>query len=212
MTYQELVKNYPWIDLAWEIFKGAIIPTVVALITVLLTEHFIRKRNELDKRKEMQLQYLEKILSWIHDTRRNIFKVNSAFAKALNIKNPEERVKKYNKNVKKLNKMNECVFVWCNTYNDIAKSFGYDFKLKQLKESINYYSKQITDIGLKGENPQIAIDEISTIIHIVEKEIQESISILVEIISSLYGNKKYKKWRNVLEKRMKKDKGDIDHG
>lgn len=192
MTYQELIKCYPWIDLAWEIFKG-ISPTILGLVTVVLTEHFIKQRNLFYKKKEIQLQYLEKILAWIHDTRRKIFKANSSFAKALYIKNLEDRNAEYNKTVEMLNEMIESVFVWCDTYYDIAKSYGYDFKLQQFKDSINYYSEQINVIKSRCEDPKNAINELNAIMHIVKEAMQESINILVETISSLYGkNKKFK--------------------
>ena len=69
MTYHCLIELYPWVDLAMELFKG-IMPTVIALITFFLTEYFVRKRNNLNKKKEMKFQYLENMLSWIHETKK----------------------------------------------------------------------------------------------------------------------------------------------
>lgn len=59
MTYAELIKCYPWIDLAMELFKG-IAPTVIAFVTIFLTEYFVKRRNDTYKKREMKLQYLEK--------------------------------------------------------------------------------------------------------------------------------------------------------
>lgn len=191
MTYQELVECYPWIDFAWEVFKG-ISPTILGLVTVLLTEHFIKRRNAIDKRKEMQLHYLERILAWLHDTRRNVFEIKVAFCKALVIENSEDVITEYNNNVKMLTEMNESVFVWCDTYNDIAHSFGYDFKLEQLKAAINNYSAQITEIGkkrLQGTDINGGIDEMNNLMLEIKREMQESATILVETINSLYENR-----------------------
>lgn len=189
MTYQELVKNYPWIDLAWEAFKG-ISPTVLALITIFLTEHFVRERNHTYKKREIKLQYLEKILSWTHDTRRKVFEIQDGFYHVLRIKNVEERVTEYNKNEKNITEMNKSVFTWCDTYDDFSKCFGYDFKLEQFREAVNEYSKQITEIMqnyLNGENTEVTVEEMHTTMHRVKEEMQKSISLLVEEINLLYG-------------------------
>lgn len=214
MTYQELVKCYPWVDLAWEIFKG-ISPTILGLVTVLLTEHFIRKRDALDKRKKMQIQYLEKILAWVHDTRKDIFEINSALSKTL-CKKREERELEYKKNKEMITEMNKSVFIWCDTYNDITKCFGYDFKLENLKESVNCYSKQIVDIGqryLGCANTDDSIDEINAVMAIVMKKMQESISSLVETIDLLYENKniiaRLKRKMRISVKCLRKDKGGM---
>lgn len=192
MTYQELIKYYPWIDLAWEVFKG-ISPTVLALVTIFLTEYFIRKRENIYKQREMKLQYLEKILLWIHDTKQCVFEISSSLSKVLIMKNVSDRNPKYNEILGKITNMNKTVFVLGDTYKEISSCMGYEFKLDQFKEAINYYSETMDKIGVKyldKINTESCTEEINFITIQTRECIKESSSLLVKEINFLYGKQK----------------------
>lgn len=192
MTFQELIKCHPWVDLAWEIFKG-VSPTFIALFTIFVTEIFVRKRNNDYKMREMTLQYLEKILLWIHETRESIFDISKSLNKVLSMKNPPDRVPKFNEVLGQITEMNRSVFVLSDTYQDISSSMGYNFKLDQFRDSINHYSKTIDDIGVKYLNSMTTekvAEEINFITVDTSEEIKESTSLLVKEISLLYEKKK----------------------
>lgn len=187
MTYQELIKCYPWIDLAWEVFKG-ISPTCVALVTIFLTEYFVRRRSDVYKRQEMKLRYLEEILSWLHETRRNVFEIMDALGKVL-AKSPAERNDGCNEIIKKISEMNKDVFVRSDTYIDITKGFGYDFKLEQFKEAVIVYSEKMNSVMIEYHdlpNTEQSIDEMNLIMEEVRTKMQESVTLLVEKINLLY--------------------------
>lgn len=190
MTYQELIKCYPWIDLAWEVFKG-VSPTAIALATIFVTEFFVRKRNKVDKNKEMELQYLEKILSWIHEIRQNVFEISSSLVKALSIRDGCERVPKFNEVLGQVTEMNKSVFVLSDTYEDIISGMGYNFELDHIKDAVNNYSKTINEIGVKyleSITTKEATDEINYITVKTSEEMKVSSSLITSKINLLYGN------------------------
>lgn len=191
MTYQELIKSYPWIDLAVELFKG-IMPTVVALFTIFMTEFFIRKRNKVDKKREMELQYLEKILSWVHETRQNVFEISSSLSKVLLMRDIPDRVPKLNEVLRQMTEMNKSIFILSDTYKEISSCMGYDFKLYQFKDAIHCYCETINNIGAKYINfinTEKALVEINSITAQTGENIKESSSLLALKINLLYGKK-----------------------
>lgn len=192
MTYQELVKNYPWVDLAWEVFKG-ISPVVLSLLTIFWTEYFIRKRENIFKKRQMIIEYLEKILLWIHETRRDIFEISHEFSNVLSIKSPIDRTDKYNEIMAKITEMNKAIFIYCETYKDISVGLGYDFKLDNYRGSINFYSFEIDKIGcryLNRHKTDSSIDEINLATERVSRDIQLTSNKIVEQLHLLYGKRK----------------------
>lgn len=188
MTFQELIKCHPWVDLAWEIFKG-VSPTFIALFTIFITEFFVRKRNNVNKKREMTLQYLEKILLWIHETRENVFDISKSLNKVLSMKNIPDREPKFNEVLGQITEMNRSVFVLSDTYQDMSFSMGYNFKLDQFKDSINHYSKTTNEIGikyLKSMTTEKATEEINFITVNTSEKMKESTSLLVKEINLLY--------------------------
>ena len=195
MTYQELIKCYPWIDLAWEVFKG-VSPTAIALVTIFVTEFFVRKRNKLNKKREMELQYLEKILAWIHETRQNVFEISSSFSKVLLMKDIPNRVPKFNEVLGQMTEMSKSIFILSDTYKEISFCMGYDLKLDQFKNAIHCYCETINDIGvtyIKYINTEKALDEINSITAKTRENINASSSLLALKISVLYGKRKHKR-------------------
>lgn len=189
MTFQELINCHPWVDLAWEIFKG-VSPTAIALITIFVTEFFVRKRNNVNKKREMKLQYLEKILLWIHETKESVFDISKSLNKVLSMKNIPDRVPEFNEVLEQITEMNRSVFVLSDTYQEISFSMGYNFELNQFKGSINHYSKIINEIGvkyLKSMTTDKAVDEINKITIKTSEEMKECTSLLVKEINLLYG-------------------------
>lgn len=211
MTYQELIKIYPWIDMALELFKG-IMPTVVALFTIFMTELFIRKRNKISKRKEMELQYLQKMLTWIHEIRQDIFDISVALNMALSREIPE-RMFKFNEVKNKMTEMNKSAFILCDTYKEISACMGYDFCFDRFKSAIIYFSEVIEKIGCKylnHINTEKSVEEVNSIIEQTRENINASSSLLVSKISLLYGKKKGHKYIELIgyigEKQMFKGK------
>ncbi len=193
MTYQELVKCYPWVDLSIELFKG-IMPTVVALLTIFITEFFVRKRNRVDKKREMELQYLEKMLTWIHETRRNIFEITSSLSKVLLMRDIPDRLPKFNEVIGQMTEMNKSIFILCDTYTEISSCMGYNFKLEQLKDAIIYYSETVYEIGCKYLNyinTEDATKEINSMNALINEHIKESATLLVSKIGLLYDKRKF---------------------
>lgn len=193
MTYQELIRCYPWIDLAWEVFKG-VSPTAIALVTIFVTELFVRKRNKVNKRREMKLQSLEKILAWIHETRRNVFEISSSLSKVLLMRDIPDRVPKFNEVLGQMTEMNKSIFILSDTYKEISYCMGYDLKLDQFKDAIHCYSETINQIGCKflsDINTQQAISEINSITAQTRENIKESSLLLVTKMSQLYGKRRY---------------------
>lgn len=205
MTYEELINCYPWIDLAWEIFKG-VSPTAIALVTIFISEFFVRKRNRTDKKREMELQYLERILSWIHETRHDVFEISSSLIKVLSIKDIFERAPKFNGVLKQMTEMNKSIFILSDTYNEISLSIGYDFKIDQFKSAIHCYCEAVDKIGhkyLNYINTENAIKEINCMNTQVKKYINESTSLIVSKISFLYCKRQSNFW-NFICVRVKK--------
>lgn len=211
MTYQELVKMYPWVDLALELFKG-IMPTAIALFTIFMTELFIRKRNKINKKREMELQYLQEMLSWIHEIKQDIFEISVTLNKVL-LKEIPERIPKLNEVKSQMTEMNKSAFILCDTYKEISACMGYDFDFDQFKSAIINYSEAIDKIGHKylyHINTEKSVEEVNSVIEQTKENINVSSSRLVSNISLLYGKKKHKRIdliSNIGEKQMfKKNK------
>lgn len=187
MTYREFVNCYPWVDLVLELFKG-IAPTGVALFAIFMNNSFSKKRDLINRKKEMKLDCLEKILSWIHEIKDGVFKTSQTLSKRLFEKDPEIKMQKCNDVIKIINQMNKSVAQWYDTYVIMAKAFGYDLKLDQFKQSINDYAKRIIEISkqsINGYDENVMKDEINDSIKIVKEELNESIAIIIEQINLL---------------------------
>ena len=189
MNYQELIIVYPWIDIAMEMFKG-IMPSTIALFAIFLTHFFTKKRELLFKKKSMKIDYLEKILNWIHEMQDYILESSFTLEKILEKKgqNPAEKVKEYNKVIEIINRMQNSVTIWSNTYDKIAKSFGCDFQIELLKKSLDDYSNQLDYIYNKyfADDDEAFTDEINDAMIAVNRNINESISILVKEYNRLF--------------------------
>ncbi len=188
MSYQELIKMYPWVDLAMEIFKG-VVPTIVAIVTVIVTQHCTNKRELQCKAKEMRLDYLEKILNWIHQIKNNIFEVSEMLENALAEDNPKVREEKCKSFIKELNETNLSIATWSDTYNSVTTAFGYDVKLNDLKESLCGFGdamNNILHVYLPKPNTSDATEKINIHIEQVMKDLNLSVVALAKEIDLLY--------------------------
>lgn len=188
MTYQELVKCYPWIDLVLELFKG-VMPTFVALLAIFLNNSFAKKRELKYRKKSLQLDYYTKILNWLHDIKNDIMEVSRDLDNALNRINPNDRVNKYNNFMKSISNMNVRIASWKDTYGVILDIYSCNIKLSQLKKDLSDYSDNLVKIGnkyIKQENTSIATEEINNIVIKVNVAIDESIKFLLKEMSTLY--------------------------
>lgn len=191
MTYAELIKCYPWVDLAMELFKG-IAPTVIAFVTIFLTEYFVKRRNDTYKKREMKLQYLEKMLAWFHEMRRRVFEISSSLNKVLaaNDIGSSDRVSKLNEVIGQITEMNKSAFVLCDTYKDISCSMGYEFKFDQFRDAIKNYSATVYEIGgnyINCLDVKEARDKINCVTVKTSESMKETILLLVKEINLLYG-------------------------
>ena len=104
-------------------------------------------------------------------------------------KSPAERNDGCNEIIKKISEMNKDVFVRSDTYIDITKGFGYDFKLEQFKEAVIAYSEKMNSVRIKYRdllNTEQSVDEMNLIMEEVKTKMQESVTLLVEKINLLY--------------------------
>lgn len=191
MTYQELVDCYPWIDLVLELFKG-IMPTMVALFAIFKNNSLSQKRDLMHRKKAMELDYLEKVLSWIHEIKNEIFNTSQAFEKALVQRDFQVRVEKCNEARAVLSRMNTSIATWNDTYNDIMESFEHDIKLKHFKQATMDFTERLIEIEqkcIKGFESENVTDEINEVVRNVNSEINENIVLIVEQINLLYESK-----------------------
>ena len=102
--------------------------------------------------------------------------------------NPAEKVKEYNKVIEIINRMQKSVTIWSNTYDKIAKLFGCDFQIELLKKSLDDYSNQLDYIYNKyfADDDEAFTDEINDAMIAVNRNINESISILVKEYNRLF--------------------------
>ena len=138
----------------------------------------------------MKIDYLEKILNWIHEMQDYILESSFTLEKILEKKgqNPAEKVKEYNKVIEIINRMQKSVTIWSNTYDKIAKLFGCDFQIELLKKSLDDYSNQLDYIYNKyfADDDEAFTDEINDAMIAVNRNINESISILVKEYNRLF--------------------------
>ena len=188
MSYQELIKLYPWVDLAMEMIKG-VMPTVVAIWTVIITQHYTKKRELQHKEKEMRLEYLEKILNWIHQIKNDIFEVSEMLEKALEKNDFQEREEKFKNFRQELTKMNTSFATWADTYNSVTTVFGYDIKLQDFKESMCTFGDKMINIFDKykiGVGTYDAMEEINNQTECVMKDLNICVSEIAKVIALLY--------------------------
>ena len=188
LTYQELVKTYPWVSIALEVFKG-VAPTLVSILAIFITQYCIKKREMGFKKKEMHIEYLEKVLNYIVQIRVNIFDVSSMIEKSLREKNPEVRLEKCNEVTQKINAMNLSVATWNDTYDSVTTAFGYKIGLNRFKESMNKYTKemiQLRDKYVVELDINNSIKEINFIQSEVIQEIDLCINLLSKQINRIY--------------------------
>lgn len=188
MTYQEFIETYSWVELAWEIFKG-VSPTVIAILTIFVTQHCIKKRELQYKKKEMRLQYLEKILNWIHQIKNDIFEVSRMLEKALEKRDPVERNRECNNFIKEFSKMNSSIAIWSDTYDSVIDVFGYDINLKNFKRSCHAFGDEMMNIlnkYISELDTDNAVEEINAQITQVMNDLNKSVAMLVREIELLY--------------------------
>ena len=188
MSYQELIKMYPWVDLAMEIFKG-VAPTIVAIVTVIVTQHYTKKRELQYKKKEIRLEYLEKILNWMHQIKNNIFEVSKMLHKTLKPDDPRIREEEYKKFIKQINEMNISIATWSDTYSIVTTMFGYDIKLEDFKKSLCNFGDGMMDIlntYLEKPNTSDATEIINNHIEQVMEDLNVSVAALAKEIDLLY--------------------------
>lgn len=188
MTYQDFVKCYPWVDLLLELFKG-IMPTTVALFAIFMNNSLSKKRDLMYKKRSLQLDYFIKILNWLHEIKNDVIKVSRYLDNALNVKEPNERVDKYNEFIRTISNMNERIASWKDTYFAVLASYNCDIKLNQFKQELILYSDNLVRIGNKFINQPdttMVTDEINKTVRKTNKAIDESIKLLLVEINTLY--------------------------
>lgn len=188
MSYDDLIKLYPWVDLIMELFKG-IVPTFVALLAIFLNNVFSQKRDLMCRKKSLQLDYCEKALEWLHEIKRDVMEVTLELENALSRRNPEARVERYNNFLKSFSDMNRIITVWSDTYNVVFRALGYDIEFDQFKKKIVDSSDDIIRIGqkyIRQTDTEMATDEINNVVSKANKIIDETIEILLKKISILY--------------------------
>ncbi len=188
MSYDDLIKLYPWVDLIMELFKG-IVPTFVALLAIFLNNFFSQKRDLLYRKKSLQLDYCEKMLQWLHEIKKDMMEITLELENALSRRNPEERVERYNNFLKYFSDMNKIITVWSDTYNMVFGAFGCDIEFDQFKKKIIENSDDIIRIGqkyIRQSDTEMATDEINNVVCKSNKVIDENITVLLKKMSKLY--------------------------
>lgn len=188
MTYQELVKCYPWVDLFLELFKG-IMPTVVALFAIFMNNSLSKKRDLMSRKMNLQLDYYVKILNWLHEIKNDFMEVSLDLENALNKRKPDERINRYNNFMKSISDMNRCIVSWKDTYSVVLKSFNCDIKLTHFKQEIKNCSDNLVKIGeqyLNQVDTTMATNEINKTVIKANELIDESIKLLIKEMNTLY--------------------------
>lgn len=188
MTYQELIRCYPWFDLVLELFKG-IMPTVVALFAIFMNNFLSKKRDLVHRKKSLQLDYFVKILNWLHEMKNDIMEVSLELEKVLSRMNPDEQINRYNDFIKSISKMNRCFVSWGHTYSVVLESYNCDIKLTQFKQEMKDCSDNLVKIGkhyLNQVDTTMATDEINKTVIRASKVMEESIWLLLKEMNTLY--------------------------
>lgn len=188
MTYQELIRCYPWVDLILELFKG-IMPTMVALFAIFMNNSFAKKRDLMCRKKNLQLDYFVKILNWLHEIKNDIMEVSLDLENALSKSNPDERRKRYNGFLKSISNMNGCIASWKDTYSVMLEAFNCDIKLTYFKQEMKNCSDNLIKIGeqyLNQADTTMATDEINKTVIKANDAIDKSIRLLLKEMNKLY--------------------------
>ena len=148
MSWENIISEYPWLDIALEIFKG-VMPTVIAILTIYITQWQISKRESKNKKKDKKFEYHETVLKWLIVLKTSFTENTHLLYKILVIRDPEEKIDKYNNFLRELSKINIEFFSWIDTYDAILCSWKSDIGLKNFKMVYKSSSDRLIAISTK---------------------------------------------------------------
>lgn len=170
-------------EVLWEVFTNAIIPIVVAVSGVYFAEYFARKRDYKQKIIEIQIDYMRKEIEYLSKMENLLFTVSREVDECLGIRNPEERIKKYNEflgHLSTLNEQNISSYYMLDCFNN-AMNIGID--VVNYKKAIGTCSdnlKRICDTYMTECVTQQSEDEINKELHIAKEEIETAIRVITD--------------------------------
>lgn len=188
MNYEDLIREYPYIDLIFELFKG-IMPTAVALLAIFLNNSFAKKRDLMYRKKNLQLDYYVKILNWLHEIKNDVMEVSLDLENALNKVNPNEQTNGYNDFMQSISNMNRCIVSWKDTYGVMLEYYNCDIKLSQFKQEMSNFSNSLVKIAnqyLNQADTSMATDEINNMVIKANEVADNSIKLLLKEMNALY--------------------------
>ena len=188
MSWKDVILEYPWIDVALEVFKG-VMPTVIALITVFVTQWCISMRERKNKKKDKTFEYYEAVLKWLIGMKYSFMEKTRLLERVLNIENPETKREQYKVFITECSNMNTEFVLWIDTYDEIIKAFGCKSGLGKFKSVYKECSDELYAVGrkyvqrLEAEN---ATEEINNIFEIFRTSIDSVIKSLANEIGKIY--------------------------
>lgn len=188
MTYQDFIMEYPWVDFALEIFKG-VMPTVIALASVFVTQTYISKRERRNKHRNKKQEYYETILKWLIEMKTRVFEVSFQLQKLLVIDDLEKRFQENKEYVSAVSSTNTYFTVWFNTYNSIMRAFGSkvnmdDFE-KAYKTALSSLMR-IKDNYVQKLDTMDATDEINAVMSLYKNVVDDTIASVAKTIGKIY--------------------------
>ena len=188
MSWQEVIVEYPWVAVALEIFKG-VMPTVIALITVFITQWRISVRERKNKKKDKTFEYYENILNWLIKLKKTFMEQTHSLDKVLMMEFSEERIEQYKILKKEYSKMNEDYALWIDTYHEILQAFGNECGFDKFKSVYSSCTKELIKIGednLRKINNDKVMKELNGVWLIFRTSIDSVIKALAHEITKIY--------------------------
>lgn len=188
MTYQDFIIEYPWVDFALEIFKG-VMPTVIALVSVFVTQMYISKRERRNKHRDKKQEYYETILKWLIEMKTRVFDVSFQLQKLLAIDDLEKRFQENREFVSEVSSTNTYFTIWFDTYNSIVKAFGSNVNLDDFEKAYKTASSslmKIKDKYVQKLDTMDATEEINAVISLYKNAVDNTIALVAKEIGKIY--------------------------
>lgn len=176
------------VELIQWLLEKVMVPILIALFTVQMTEKYNKKKERRDRKAQLQYQYLEKILDEVNWLDKKLFEYSRNIDICLSKRDPEKRFTLVNDIQAETSEINVYLLAMESSLQPVSMELGVGIDIKFLHTEVGNYVKEmhnLFDDFLSKESMEETLEKNNTLTIEIHKKIAEYNKYIAEKMNKL---------------------------